>query len=172
MNLYLSLTLVFCALNAILAEQEYTFTNEQVNCKLLEDQSKILCNLSGNVECGIRANLPEEVLNDENVDMLVVGFEEGREKTLAKSDVNEIKFTLYKSHTTNKKLTKTSTPLEFYYSDNTKKSANKGLVVSDKQCFDKMVKLFKVVTFIKKEQTIDIGDNKKVTAFGEILLRP
>jgi hypothetical protein len=177
MNLYLSLTLVFCALNAIYAAQEYEFTNEQVNCKLKEDRTKMLCNLSGNVECGIRVNLPEEILNDEKIDMLVFGFEDGQETSLKKADINDIKFTLYTSNVDEKKLTKASTPLELYYSETVEKATQKGLVITDKKCYDELIKLFKVVTFIKKEQNIDVKSVqgkkmiKKAIVFGEVLLK-
>lgn len=117
MNFYLSLALVVFALHAssVLAKpaSQYEFTNEQVNCKLLENNKKLLCNLSGNVECDIEAKLPESITENKDIDMLVVGFEKGEENLDAK-ELDAIKFNLYTSNVDDKELTKSKETLQLY----------------------------------------------------------
>lgn len=117
MNFYLSLALVLCALqgSSVMAKpaSQYEFTNEQVNCKLLENNKKLLCNLSGNVECDIEADLPESITKNKEIDMLVVGFEKG-EENLDDKELESIKFNLYTSNVDDKELTKSKETLQLY----------------------------------------------------------
>jgi hypothetical protein len=50
----------------------------------------------------------------------------------------------------------------------------KGIVVKDDKCYDKLIKLFKVVEMIKKTQLISLkdagADEPNVLIYGEILL--
>jgi len=49
-----------------------------------------------------------------------------------------------------------------------------GIAVTDKKCYDKLTKLFKVVEMIKKTQLISLekagADEPKALIYGEILL--
>lgn len=76
----------------------------------------MICNLSGNVECEVTADLPESILKDETVDMLVIGFQKG-EKNLSEKDLSSVKLTLYPSNVNNKEIVKLGEPLLMYLGD-------------------------------------------------------
>ncbi len=88
------------------------FTNEQVNCRFQENRTKLICNLSGNVECDVVVALPESLTSDETIDMLAVGFEESKDgNSLGDIDMKKIIFNLYASNVNDKKLVKLAEPL-------------------------------------------------------------
>merc|ERR1712127_515122 len=134
MNLVLKLVFAF-ALTAISAtsKSEYEFTNEQVNCNFKKGSKKILCNLSGNVECAVSAKLPEKVLSDKKIDMLLVGFE-AENDNIDSSNLEEIKFKLYPSNVIDKTLSKSEDALELSLD-----SAD-GFAVDDKKDSDTLIK--------------------------------
>ncbi len=116
MNFFLGFALVLCAHHAtVLAKpaSQYEFTNEQVNCKLTENNTKLLCNLSGNVECDIDSELPESITKNKDIDMLVVGFDKGSQN-LDSLKLQDIKFNLYTSNVNDKELTKAPETLQLY----------------------------------------------------------
>lgn len=82
-----------------------------MNCNFKKGSKKFLCNLSGNVECEISSKLPESLLSDKNIDMLIVGFELDKDN-LDSSKIDEIKFKLYPSNVIDKKLPKREDGLE------------------------------------------------------------
>jgi len=77
------------------------------------NRTKLICNLSGNVECDVDVKFPDSLISDKSIDMLAIGFEKSQENNeLGNIDLNKIEFNLYASNVNDKKLKKLETSLK------------------------------------------------------------
>ena len=78
---------------------------------------------SRNVECNVATNLPDAITSNKTIDMLVVGFEAGKEN-LDSQNYEDIKFILYPSNVISKELTNSTISIQLYYSQSKSTKGN------------------------------------------------